>query len=241
MLSIFDSFRDITFGSMVLRMVLAMLCSGIVGLERSSKNRPAGLRTHILVCIAAATASMTGHFLYLNLHLPTDISRMGAQVISGLGFLGAGTIIVTSRQTIKGLTTAASLWATGIVGLAIGAGFYEGGIVTAVLILVVEHLFVNFGYEIRYLPEFSVSLSYDHRKALDAILRYCKDCGCAITDLQVTSESVKPMYHAIISLRPNRNIDRDKIVEHISTSMDVISVKAIDDEPHEEEEEADGT
>lgn len=216
---------------MVLRMVLATILSGIIGLERSSKNRPAGLRTHILVCIAAAIASMTGHFLYLNLHLPTDISRMGAQVISGLGFLGAGTIIVTSKHTIKGLTTAASLWATGIVGLAIGAGFYEGGIIASILILVIQHLFINFGYNIRYLPEFSVSLSYDHRKALDSILRYCKDSGCAITDLQVTSEeNVRPRYQAVISLRPNRTVDRDKILDHIRASEDIKHVKAIDEQ-----------
>ena len=216
---------------MVLRMVLATILSGIIGLERSSKNRPAGLRTHILVCLAACIASMTGHFLYLNLHLPTDISRMGAQVISGLGFLGAGTIIVTSKHTIKGLTTAASLWATGIVGLAIGAGFYEGAVVASALILVIQHLFINFGYNIRYLPEFSVSLSYDHRKALDSILRYCKDSGCAITDLQVTSvENARPRYQAVISLRPNRTIDQDKIVNHISASKDIVSVRAIRNE-----------
>ena len=234
MLSIFDNLRDITFESMVLRMVIATVCSGVIGLERSSKNRPAGLRTHILVCIAAAAASMTGHFLYLNLHLPTDPSRMGAQVISGLGFLGAGTIIVTNKQSIKGLTTAASLWATGIAGLAIGAGFYEGGIIASILILVIQHLFINIGYNIRYLPEFSVSLTYDHRRALDSILRYCKDIGCAITDLQVTSEeNAHPRYQALISLRPNRNVDQEQIIGHIRSSGDIHSVKAVRNESEE--------
>ncbi len=216
MLKIFDPFRDITFGSMVLRMVLAVVCSSIIGLERSAKNRPAGLRTHTLVCMAAAIASMTGHFMYLNLLLPTDISRMGAQVISGLGFLGTGTIIVTRKQTIKGLTTAASLWATGIVGLSIGAGFYEGGIIATAIVILIQNVFANIGYSIRYLPEFSIRLTYNHRKALDSVMRYCKDNGLAITDLQVTrNEEVSDYYEALISLRPNKVVDRDDIISHI--------------------------
>ena len=219
MLPIFDSFRDITFASMVLRMVVAFVCSGVIGLERSAKNRPAGLRTHTLVCMAAVIASMTGHFVYLNLQLPTDLTRMGAQVISGLGFLGAGTIIVTKKQTIKGLTTAASLWATGIIGLAIGAGFYEGGIIASGIVLLIQLVFANIGYSIRYLPEFSIRLMYDHRKALDYVMRYCKDNGLAITDLQVTSyEDTPNIYEALIALRPNKVVDKNSILSHIQAS-----------------------
>jgi len=229
MLKLFDPFRDITFGSMVLRMVLSVICSGIIGLERSAKNRPAGLRTHTLVCMAAAIASMTGHFLYLNLLLPTDISRMGAQVISGLGFLGAGTIIVTKKQTIKGLTTAASLWATGITGLSIGAGFYEGGIIATCIVLLIQHVFANIGYSIRYLPEFSIHLTYSHRKALDSVMRYCKDSGLAITDLQVTrNEDVSDFYESLLSLRPNKVIDKDSILSHIRGSNYIQSAEIVE-------------
>ena len=229
MLPIFDPFRDITFPSLILRMFVAVLCSGVIGLERSSKNRPAGLRTHTLVCMAGVIASMTGHFLYLNLLLPTDISRMGAQVISGLGFLGAGTIIVTKKQTIKGLTTAASLWATGIIGLAIGAGFYEGGIIAAGIVLLIQLVFANVGYSIRYLPEFSIALKYDHRKALDSVMRYCKDSGLAITDLQVTSyEDTPNCYESIISLRPNKVIDKDVIIGHIRAGNYILSADILE-------------
>ena len=229
MLKLFDPFRDITFASMVLRMITAVVCSGIIGLERSSKNRPAGLRTHTLVCMAAAIASMTGHFLYLNLQLPTDLSRMGAQVISGLGFLGAGTIIVTKKQTIKGLTTAASLWATGIIGLAVGSGFYEGGIIATVIVLLIQLVFSNVGYSIRYLPEFSVHLIYNHRKALDSVMRYCKDSGLAITDLQITSTEDAPnTYDAVISLRPNKDIDRDAIISHIRDGNYILAAHIVE-------------
>ena len=134
MLSIFNGLRAVNTLSVAVRMLLALLLGGAVGLERSYKNRPAGFRTHMLVCIGTCTASLTGHYLYLNLNLPADISRLGAQVISGLGFIGAGTIIVTKEHSVKGLTTAAGLWACGIVGLACGAGFYEGAVLTSAAI-----------------------------------------------------------------------------------------------------------
>ena len=143
MLSFFDGFRDINSATILFRMVFAILCGGAIGIERSIKNRPAGFRTHVLIIIGATTASLTGHFIYLNMSLPTDMSRLGAQVITGLGFIGAGTIIVTGQRTVKGLTTAAGLWATGIMGLAIGAGFYEGALLGTIAILFAEIVLGN--------------------------------------------------------------------------------------------------
>ncbi len=229
MLKIFDPYRDITFFSMILRLGLAVICSGIIGLERASKNRPAGLRTHILVCLGATIASMTGHFLYLNLHLPTDLSRIGAHVISGLGFLGAGTIIVTNRKTIKGLTTAASLWATGIVGLVIGAGFYEGGIAASVLIFLIQTIFSGAGYSVLHMPEYTLAVSYDRKNALDSVTRYCDRKGLAIISLKVTgSENDDPHYKAIISVRSYYNVSIEEVIEHLNSSGDCDSVVLID-------------
>ena len=122
MLSLFDGIRDLTPWNVVLRMVIASLLGTLIGLERSAKNRTAGFRTHILVCLGGAIAAMTGLYIYMELNLPADVSRISGQVITGLGFIGAGAIIVTKKLTIKGLTTAAGLWTTGIVGLAIGSG-----------------------------------------------------------------------------------------------------------------------
>ena len=138
MLPIFNNLRDINSFTILFRMVLAVLCGAVIGIERSIKNRPAGFRTHILIIVGATTASLTGHYVYLVMSLPTDMSRLGAQVITGLGFIGAGTIIVTGAKTVKGLTTAAGLWATGVMGRAIGAGFYEGAILGVIAILFAE-------------------------------------------------------------------------------------------------------
>ena len=91
--------------------LLAVVCGGLIGLEREYKRRPAGFRTHILICLGAAMTTLTSQFLYLNLHYYTDMARLGAQVVAGIGFIGAGAIIVTRRRRVKGLTTAAGLWA----------------------------------------------------------------------------------------------------------------------------------
>ena len=138
MLSMFDGLRDVTIASVTVRMVLAVVCGGIIGIEREYKRRPAGFRTHILICLGAAMTTLTSQFLYLNMHYYTDMARLGAQVVAGMGFIGAGTIIVTRRQRVKGLTTAAGLWTAAIVGLALGGGFYEGGIAATGLILLAE-------------------------------------------------------------------------------------------------------
>jgi putative Mg2+ transporter-C (MgtC) family protein len=120
-----------------LRLFLATVCAGILGFERQRKSRPAGLRTHIVVCIGAALVMMINQSL-LERGIATDAARLGAQVISGIGFLGAGTIIVTGRSgktQVKGLTTAASLWTCACMGLAIGCGFYLGAIITCFFVV----------------------------------------------------------------------------------------------------------
>lgn len=228
MLSVFDSFRSINFVTVLFRMLLATACGALIGLERSSKNRPAGFRTHILVCIGAATASMTGHYLYLNLHLPADMTRLGAQVITGLGFLGAGTILVTNKGSVKGLTTAAGLWASGVAGLAIGGGFYEGGIVATVLILLVETVFSKIGKRIRHFPEFRIRLYYNEKPALDHMMRYCKDLGITITGLQITGtvSEEQSFCSALISLRPDSSIDEDSLLDRIRALSGVIMAES---------------
>ena len=139
-----EPMRELTPGSVALRLVLAMLLGGSIGLERERKNRPAGFRTYMLVCMGAALTMLLGQYVWTmggKMGVQTDMTRMGAQVINGIGFLGAGTILVTDKQQVKGLTTAAGLWASACMGLAVGAGFYTcavlafGMIVVAVLLL----------------------------------------------------------------------------------------------------------
>jgi putative Mg2+ transporter-C (MgtC) family protein len=127
--------REVNTVSIILRLALATICGGILGAERGRKKRPAGFRTHILVCIGATMVMITSQYMTDVLKISTDASRMGAQVISGIGFLGAGTIIVVGRNEVKGLTTAAGLWSCACMGLAIGIGFYEGAIISCVFLI----------------------------------------------------------------------------------------------------------
>lgn len=232
MLSVFDGIRSVTPYSVCIRMLLALLCGGIVGLERSFKNRPAGLRTHMLVCIGATIASVTGLFLYLDLQYPADLSRIGAQVVAGLSFIGAGTIIVTKKNTIKGLTTAAGLWTTGIIGLAIGAGFYEGAIISTFLILLAETWFAKIGKKITHITEIRFEILYEQKEALDKVMRYCKDNRLSINNLQVNiddnSVNGHVLYNAKIAMSTIQSINQNKLLLHIRTMDGVRAVELLD-------------
>lgn len=132
--------REVTLLAVVIRIFCAALFGGLLGLEREIKNRAAGLRTYMLVCVGACLVMVTNQYIFQTFQA-SDPVRMGAQVISGIGFLGAGTIIVTRHRQIKGLTTAAGLWAAAGVGLSLGVGFYEAAVAGAVIIFVVITLF----------------------------------------------------------------------------------------------------
>ena len=134
-----DALREVTLLSVILRIVTAIIVGGLIGLERGMKHRPAGLRTYMVVCLGACLIMLTNQYIYQATN-SGDPVRMGAQVVSGIGFLGAGTIIVTRRNQIKGLTTAAGLWAAAGVGLAVGIGFYEAAIFGGLAIFVVMTL-----------------------------------------------------------------------------------------------------
>ena len=112
------------------RIFLALIVGGIIGMERGRQGRAAGMRTHILVCLGATLASMTGIYVYEALGVSNDPLRLAAQVISGIGFLGVGTILIKGRFQITGLTTAAGIWCAATIGIALGIGYYEGALMT---------------------------------------------------------------------------------------------------------------
>lgn len=122
--------------SICVRIFLAVVCGGIIGMERGVKGRAAGFRTHILVCVGAALTMMTGQYIVLHISASSDPARLGAQVISGIGFLGVGTIITTKTHRVRGLTTAAGLWTSACLGTSIGIGFYEAAIIGTLVVIV---------------------------------------------------------------------------------------------------------
>ena len=125
--------RELSVATLCIRLVLAALCGGMIGFGRERQGRAAGLRTHVLVCLGAALTTLVGAFAVKTLGYDADPLRLGAQVVSGIGFLGVGTILITGKFQVTGLTTAAGLWATAAIGLAIGIGYYEGALLCTLL------------------------------------------------------------------------------------------------------------
>ena len=230
MLSFFDSLRDITFQAVCMRMFLATLCGGMIGIEREYKRRPAGFRTHILICLGAATTTLTSQYLFLWMGYYTDITRLGAQVVAGIGFIGAGTIIVTRRQRVKGLTTAAGLWLSAIIGLALGAGFYEGGLFVTGLLLLAELLFSKFEYHLlNNAPEVNLYLEYADKTCLDAVLKLLREQNVKVLGLEITREEGCEAHHAcaIFSLQLHRNTNVEFLMLAINSLEGIIIVEEI--------------
>ena len=210
MLALFDPLRDLNYLSVALRMLLAVLCGGAIGMERTYKRRAAGFRTHILICLGAAMTTLTGQYLLLELHYYTDISRLGAQVVAGVGFIGAGCIIVTRRSRVKGLTTAAGLWVAAIIGLALGSGFYEGGLLTTLIVLLAEFFFSKLEYKLlEGAPELNLYMEYDGRSCLERVLKHCRSQNMQLLDLEITrsgeSGTAASTSCAILTLRLSRH------------------------------------
>ena len=199
-------------------MALAVLCGGVIGIEREHKRRPAGFRTHILICVGAAMTTLTSQYLVLVLHLYTDLARLGAQVIAGIGFIGAGAIIVTRHRRVKGLTTAAGLWVAAIVGLACGAGFYEGALLATGLVLLAELVFSRLEYRIiRNLREVNLYVEYDEKRGLDEMLTYLRAQNVKVLDLEITRAQAEDNENAcaLFSLQLTKTGSAEELIRHM--------------------------
>ena len=223
MLPVFDGLRNITLASVAFRLILSTLCGGIVGMEREFKRRSAGFRTHILICLGAAMTTLTSEFWLVYMRYYLDAARLGAGVVAGMGFIGAGTIIVTRRQRVKGLTTAA--------GLAIGAGFYEGGLLTAGLILLAELLFSKIEYHIMATaPEINLFVEYKDRSALDRVLKLYRDKLIKVSNMEITRQPDSRKNNAacaLFTLRLNRHCSAGTLISDVCTTDGVLNVEEI--------------
>ncbi len=170
--------------STVTRLALALVLGGMLGMERGRKCRPAGFRTYMIVCMASSLVMMTGVSL-VAYSSTGDPARLGAQVISGIGFLGAGTIIVTPRQ-VKGLTTAAGLWAAACIGLAVGAGFYAGAVCAGVFALIVMSGFTRLDAWLRAKSkQLHFFAEFQSMEALGVFLTELRIRGIKLHDMEI--------------------------------------------------------
>lgn len=209
----------------IVRLLLAVLISGLIGFERELKNHPAGLRTHILVTVGSALVMLISKYGFddLSRGYVGDPGRLAAQVISGIGFLGAGTIIMQGN-VVRGLTTAASLWTSACIGLAIGAGYYMGGITAAVLVLftllilgILEKKF----YKNR-IRKIHIE-ARDNLSLMEKIGTVFSENEIAINGMNVkrTEEDGNRMVHMIFSVRLPNAAESNKIVQQLSDNKDI--------------------
>ena len=229
MLTIFSlDIREINLLSIVLRVALSMLIGGILGIERGRKNRPAGLRTYMLVCLGATLVMMTNQYVF-QVYNTSDPVRMGAQVVSGIGFLGAGTIIVTGRNQVKGMTTAAGLWTAACCGLAIGIGFYEAALIGGISVFAVMSVMQSMDVRIRSRSKIiDIYVEPEGARSVGGFLHEIRSLGFEISDVQLNkgkymSENIASLF---LTLHAKSYMPHENIVDMIS---DVDKVKHIEE------------
>lgn len=213
----------------LVKMTLALVCGGVIGIERGRKKRPAGFRTYMLVCLGATLVMMTNDFLCENGH-GVDVARLGAQVINGIGFLGAGTIITTGHNRVKGLTTAAGLWASACIGLAIGSGYYEGAILGTLMIVVI--MVVLHTFDRRLMANTRVLMLYIEYKKLSAIRRlnaYAREHQIIVDDVEFeTPDPTKTSKcAAVVSIRLPAKSSHAELIEKIMEVEGILYVEEL--------------
>ena len=224
MLSCLHVLRQPDLLGMSVRVLLALVCGGLIGIERSGKRRPAGFRTHILICLGAAMTTATSQYMYLVMRYPISMSRMGAQVIAGVSFIGAGAIIMTKWRRVRGLTTAAGLWVVAIVGLCCGAGFYEGAAYATFLVLVAEVFFSKLEFRVlRGMREVTVYAEYARPSCLEEIVTRCHMLGVKIVDLEITRKG-EDNSCAVLALQSRRGTGREEVLQTLAGIEGVLTV-----------------
>lgn len=226
---VMEVLQEINAVSITIRLGLAILFGGIIGYDRGKKRRPAGFRTHILVCIGSALVMMTSQYVTEAMHYNSDPTRMGAQVVSGIGFLGVGTILITSKQQVKGLTTAAGLWASACMGLAIGIGFYEGAILGGAAILgsmTILHRFDGMVMSKTRLIELYVEL--DSVRGISAVFELLHNNEIEITNVEILKTRTTEDHIGIfLSIKQKVKNDHHMLVSLLSTVKEIILVEEI--------------
>lgn len=217
--------RDFNIITIIIRLITAVLFGGFVGLERERHGRAAGLRTHILVCLGAAITTLIGQFDMVCVNgYAGDPMRIGAQVISGIGFLGVGTILSKGRFQVTGLTTAAGLWTTASIGLALGIGFYEGAIIGTALAVLTMTLLSKFDAQvIERSSKFRVYIETGDVTRINALIDMLETKYNA-KDLQVTVPRSGISNNAGIeaTVKTNKNISQDSVLKDLIESEDIL-------------------
>lgn len=188
-----DTAASWTAAGIWIRLLFSLLVGMIIGVDRAMKRRGAGVKTHVLVCLGSALVMLTSEYLMRMFpDAKADLTRMGAQVISGVGFLGVGTIMITGRNQVRGLTTAACLWVCACVGLAAGAGFVDGAAYVLILIFITLKVFSKIDMIVHERANiFSFYLEFNANKSVAGFMDEMRTMNVRISSFDVTKSKLK--------------------------------------------------
>lgn len=207
---------DIDLIQVILRLFLAALCGAVIGSDRVIKGRPAGIKTHSLVALGASLAMLSGEYIMLEYGDSQDVSRLAAQVISGIGFLGAGTIMFTQRHQVYGLTTAAGLWFAGILGISLGGGWYD---IALISMLVWAFIFFVLGRLDMYLSdrnrEYKLYLTLSDDVTIMSALVVLDELNIRVTEKASLNESETNWLVQGTLMTTQGNIDFEKALNDV--------------------------
>ncbi|MCU4859283.1 MULTISPECIES: MgtC/SapB family protein [Bacillus] len=215
----------------IIRIGVAGLLGAMIGIEREIRSKEAGLKTHFLVAVGSALIMVVSKYAFSDIvfeeHMSLDPSRIAAQVVSGVGFLGAGTIII-QKQAVKGLTTAAGLWATAGIGLAIGAGMYVVGIGATILVLIgLEIVSRIFKVQFLFPQNITVQMFVNKHEAVQQILEtlQVKDIPILSYEVEASQQSTETVYKVGMQLKNISSEEKNEFIQHMQTLPEVTFIK----------------
>lgn len=221
-------FSEWTWENILIRIAVSLITGAVIGIDRGVKRRGGGARTTITVCLGATMVMLMEQYLEVLYPERLDISRIAAQVISGVGFLGAGSILVSGHQ-IKGLTSAASIWTCACIGLAVGIGFIDGAVILTLFWLVGVH-FVPYIEDIvyRHSRYMTVYIEVDTGKAITAVSRRIKEDKCLMDTFAVDKPKAKGQcYQIVTTFQIPRGTNKEAYLRLLQEIKGVISVNEI--------------
>ena len=219
---------EFTLYNIILRMIVAMALGSLIGIDRGAKKRGGGARTDAAVCLGAAMVMMTAQYMDFAFPGRTDISRMAAQVVSGVGFLGAGSILVSGRQ-VKGLTSAASIWISACVGLAAGIGFVDGAVLVTLILLVGLHIIPLIEERVyQYSRYVRLYIEAEAGHTAPVLIRKMKADGCKIDMYDVDKPKTNGQsFTILITIHIPRNLDKTAYLQSLTQVAGVLSVDVL--------------
>ena len=218
------NFSEWTMRNLIIRIIVSMLLGGIIGLDRGMKHRGAGTKTMTVVCLGSTLVMLTEQYIQVNFPGLAIMNRLAAQVISGVGFLGVGTIIISNHR-VRGLTTAATLWASATIGLAVGVGFVEGGILITLVMLISLHI-LPFAerFATRNSRYCNVIVDLEESRYLHVIIQDLKAAGISVDSMEISTSKIGDSVSVYLILHTGKATENTEIYEIITRSDKVESV-----------------